>query len=80
MKYAILIYKATRGAVLLSSGLDAQVAREQADQSYKTLKALSANWLSGMAAIVVADEDAQAVCVEGIRANDQRVVYQCGPY
>lgn len=80
MKYTILIYKASHGAVQLSAGLQLEAAIKQSEVAYQTLKVLSTNWLSGMAAIVVADEDVQAVIDGGIRAQDRRVVYQCGPY
>lgn len=79
--YSVLAHKATRGAIVIKRGfVNMGDALSFADNAYEATKAISFNWLSGIAVIIVKTSDEAAILQNGFTTGDERVLYQYGSY
>lgn len=80
-KFAIVAYKATRGAIKIDDGFQSFIdACATADKAFLATKAISFNWLTGISVMVVASEHLPDILASGITNGDCRILMQYGSY
>lgn len=83
MTYSVLTFKATRGASVIGKGLDYISAMNLLDRALEFNRAffLSKLMVSGVAILLMKDEDAEEINNAGIiMLSDKQVLFQAGSY
>lgn len=77
---SIVLRKVTRDPVVVSTGLTIQAAREQGTALFEHYKVLNKVKMasSGVAVILVKDEDVQGLFTSLLAVNDKRILEQYG--